>query len=245
MKNQILSVVCLSLLFITSCCDTPSVTGKDELGHKYVDLGLSVKWATCNIGDSIPSEYGAYYAWAVLKEDNAGIRNYTWGEFSHHISVIESNLEDPLDVSFNADSYSSDEVCGNCNKMMKYNEFDKKVIIEQNDDVASTEWGKDWRIPTKEEWDELLSKCSWDWKKLGHGYGYKVTASNGNWIFLPAAGAFGGSITYEVGSSGLYWSSTLDTADVNKAFLLTFDSNDNKIISYPREDGCSIRPVRK
>ena len=32
-------------------------------GHEYVDLGLSVKWATCNVGASSPTEYGNYYAW--------------------------------------------------------------------------------------------------------------------------------------------------------------------------------------
>lgn len=32
-------------------------------GHEYVDLGLSVKWATCNIGAESPKEYGSYFAW--------------------------------------------------------------------------------------------------------------------------------------------------------------------------------------
>ncbi|MBR3915495.1 MAG: protein kinase [Bacteroidales bacterium] len=46
-------------------------------GHKYVDLGLSVKWATCNVGASKPEDYGNYYAWGEVSwkseytEDNS------------------------------------------------------------------------------------------------------------------------------------------------------------------------------
>ena len=36
--------------------------GKHE-GHEYVDLGLSVKWATCNVGATSPEDYGDYFAW--------------------------------------------------------------------------------------------------------------------------------------------------------------------------------------
>ena len=52
-----------TLLATTTTENTQSPTTGQILGHEYVDLGLSVKWATCNIGAYSPSDYGDYFAW--------------------------------------------------------------------------------------------------------------------------------------------------------------------------------------
>ena len=47
----------------------PKVTKSIINGHEYVDLGLpsGLKWATCNVGASLPEEYGDYYAWGEIE----------------------------------------------------------------------------------------------------------------------------------------------------------------------------------
>ena len=57
------------------------LTGKIN-GHEWVDLGLSVKWATCNVGASSPSDYGNYYAWGETnaKSEYTKANSKTYGK---------------------------------------------------------------------------------------------------------------------------------------------------------------------
>ena len=70
-------------------------------------------------------------------------------------------------------------------------------------DDAISKFGN--RLPTKDQWNELIIECVWEWT----GSGYKVTGPNGNSITLPAEGCrdCDGSVS-NVGSTGYYWSST-------------------------------------
>ncbi len=65
-------------------------------GHEYVDLGLSVKWATCNVGASSPSDYGNYYAWG---ETNTKEGYYTWETYKYYLSEINECLSLGPDIS--------------------------------------------------------------------------------------------------------------------------------------------------
>lgn len=91
---------------------------------------------------------------------------------------------------------------------------------------------------------ELREKCKWEWTKQGCRNGYKVTSkTNGNSIFLPAAGLrFEGGVDY-VGSFGIFWSSSLDTDDPNFAWSMYFDSGEVDRDGYNRFNGFSVRPV--
>lgn len=63
MKYKLSIFVCMILLMAS--CEQPvqlSTSGTHN-GHDYVDLGLGVKWATCNVGANAPTEYGDYFAW--------------------------------------------------------------------------------------------------------------------------------------------------------------------------------------
>lgn len=125
-------------------------------GHEYVDLGLSVKWATYNVGAMSPEDYGSYYWW-----------------------------------------------------------FDAKSTAKS--------WGDGWRLPTKEEFRELLRDCDWIWTKHNGVNGYEVKSKkNGNSLFFPATGYREGDILDEQSSFGYYWSSTPDGTDY--AYHLFFDS---------------------
>lgn len=165
-------------------------------GHDYVDLGLSVKWATKNVGADNPSDYGDYFA---------------WGNTSYY-----SDNNKPVDKSIG-------DISGN-----------------SLHDAARVKWGGSWRMPTQEEFKELLIKCIWTWEVYGGKNGYKVTR-NGSSIFLPAAGWCGIIGLRLAGEGGYYWSST-PTND-SEAYSLYFYSGHYLYHSYPRTYGLIIRPV--
>ncbi len=203
MKNIYLKAVAgmfSAVLVFTSC--TTSTTGELN-GHEWVDLGLSVRWATCNVGASLPSEYGDYYA---------------WGEIETKMEYTEENS-----VTYGVEL---DDISGN----PQY-------------DVATANWGEGWRMPTKEEYRELLHECDWEWTSLDGMLGCKVTGPNGNSIFLPAAGYRYESLLEKVGEHSYYWSSTPYESDARYACSLYFDSDG----CYVGFDGCcrggSVRPV--
>lgn len=170
-------------------------------GPKFVDLGLSVKWSTCNVGASSPEDHGEYYSWGLTTP-----RTFTW------------DLRDT----------SIEEISGT------------------NNDIARLEWGKEWRIPTNEEMNELIGKCTWTWISDGSKTGYRITGPNGNSIFLPASGLYQGSVD-KVGELGYYWTSTRCPKDVayNNGWGLHFDRNGKAVYSWWQANSYPIRPVMK
>ena len=117
--------------------------------------------------------------------------------------------------------------------------MDNKVVLDLVDDAAHVNWGGSWRMPTYEEWQELIDNCGWKW----NGKGYDVVGKKGNSIFLPAAGyRFGTEDLYD-GSYGLYWSSSLNTDDPSSAYCVGFSSDDVRWYDYYRSYGQSVRPV--
>ena len=191
--------------------------------RNYVDLGLSVMWATTNVGASSPKDYGDYFAWGEITKKNT----YDWSTYKY----------------CNGSSSLMTKYCTS----PSYGTVDNKLVLELSDDAAHANWGGDWRIPTDEEWTELRTRCTWTWTNINGKNGYKVTAPNGNYIFLPAAGYRLDSSLNDVGSFGYYWSSTLSLSsdstdysayDVN--FYLSDVCRDCYVI---RCSGQSIRPV--
>lgn len=156
--------------------DGPIGTNGYINGHEYVNLGLSVKWATCNVGASKPEDSGYYFAWGETSPKTI----YDWSTYRW---------------------------CnGNYNNITKY--FTPTTApLEFSDDAARVILGGSWRMPTKAEQDELREKCTWTWTSLNGVNGYKVTGSNGNSIFLPAAGYRNNDSLNGVGTYGNYWSS--------------------------------------
>ena len=188
-------------------------------GMEFVDLGLSVKWATCNLGATKPEEYGKYYAWAATT-------GYTRSE-SHNF------------LWENAPYYNDSNIGNGWSKYTSGN-----ATLESSDDAATVNLGGSWRMPTHAEWQELSKKCTWTWTSLNGINGYKVSASNGNWIFLPAAGyRIGANLVY-VGSEGYYWSSQVYSSNVYDAWKMYFVSRYRVPDDYNnRNFGYSVRPV--
>ncbi|MBR0334175.1 MAG: InlB B-repeat-containing protein [Bacteroidales bacterium] len=192
----------------------------EENGHYYVDLGLpsGLKWATCNVGAATPEAYGDYFAWGETSPKD----DYSWSTYKY--------CGGPYN---NITKYCTD---------IYYGTVDNKTILELSDDAARANWGGTWRMPTGAEIEELLNNCTWT-KALHNGVeGCKVTSkTNGNSIFLPAAGNRFGTSVFNVGFSGFYWSSSLFESDPYDAYYLKFRPGD---VGYSyRYDGHTVRAV--
>ena len=209
-----------------------TVTGERNLvanfttnDHGYVDLGLpsGTLWANCNIGATTPEGYGDYFAWGETQPKDT----YTWNTYQYCNG-----------------SYSM--LTKYCNNFYYgYNGFtDNLTTLLPEDDAATANWGIDWRMPTKEEWEELYNNTTVTWTTQNGVNGRLFTASNGNSLFLPAAGYRDDPSLYSAGSYGYYWSSSLGTDCPNDAWILYFDSGDCSMYGYGRSIGHSVRPVR-
>ena len=207
----------------TDTPDTPEEPDPEDTDnhHEYVDLGLSVKWATCNIGANSPEEYGDYFAFGEVKPKS----DYTWSNYKW----CESS------------TYTLTKYCTESN----YGIVDNKTVLDPEDDAAVVNWGGDWRMPTKEEQDELLEQCLWNWTSLNGVNGYNVVGPNGNSIFLPAAGCcYNGIRGDDAGRFGIYWSSALHEQYPEYGYALSFLKEEAYRYNWdPRYYGRSIRPV--
>ena len=110
-------------------------------------------------------------------------------------------------------------------------------------DAARANWGSTWRMPTKAEMEELKNICTWTWTTKNGVNGYEVTGSNGNSIFLPAAGYCIGWSRYYVGEDGHCWSSTPDESYTGNACSLVFYSGFRDVYWNSRYYGLTVRPV--
>ena len=106
--------------------------------------------------------------------------------------------------------------------------------------------GGDWRMPTKAEFDELLSGTTNEWTQMSSVNGWKFTSKTdtSKYIFIPAAGLYINGSEGNVGVSGDVWSSSLNTSSPNNAWYLNFTSNNCKMSYFHRSCGRSVRPVR-
>ena len=190
--------------------------------RQYVDLGLSVKWATKNVGATSETECGLYFAWGETTGYTADsghsfdLDNYAW---------------------YNAtDKY----------KYTKYKHDDSSwdyTELQSADDAATQNWGGAWRMPTYAEWDELKENCTAEWKEnykesgiSGMLFTSKKEGYTDKSIFLPATGHINGTtrtVTYSIWLC--YWSSTLDSEAikyVGYAYILNviYDKENDTII---------------
>ena len=188
---------------------------------KAVDLGLSIKWAPCNVGANSPEDFGNYYAWGEI----APKAEYSW-----------KTLRFCGDAGGNSFSkYNTKE---------RYGAVDNLVQLELADDAARANLRGKWRMPTMEEWKELREKCEWEWTEVNGVKGYKVTGPSGKSIFLPCAGLMSNTSVVREGVQGCYWSSSLYPDSPYSALEVYFNSSSiyTDEESY-RSYGLSIRAV--
>ena len=212
----------------TATCE---VTVKpDYNGYKYVDLGLpsGLKWATMNVGATSPEKPGYYFAWGETTTKT----NYTWGTYTLANGTYNS-LTKYCNMSSHGDGGYTDGL----------------TTLEKDDDAARASWGGSWRMPTKEDFQELRNHCNSTWTIQDGKGGYKFTCKtdDAKSIFLPAAGYRIGARFIDDGSSGYYWSSSLDTNNPSDAWYLFFyvSGVNNANYCYDRYSGLSVRAVSK
>ncbi len=190
-----------------------------------VDLGLpsGIKWATCNLGAMNPWEYGGYYAWGETAEKSIYNGNtYKWGAWSPYWK------------------YCNDVFC---------NIMDNKWKLEPEDDAAHVIWGGSWRMPTLEDYNELVSNCRIEWTIMNNTKGVKLVSKiNSNSVFFPAAGLRMDESLINP-RCGYYKSSSLYEKNSQDAYVFLFvpkeeyGQSEFKVIPNLRELGQSVRPV--
>ncbi|MBP5682680.1 MAG: toll/interleukin-1 receptor domain-containing protein [Bacteroidales bacterium] len=205
---------------------TDNTTNTDNNDHPYVDLGLpsGTLWASCNIGANAPEEYGDYFAWGETETKS----NYNWSTYKYAKGAKEELTKYCNDSDYGNKGYT-----------------DSRTTLERSDDAASVNWGSDWCMPTQEQFQELSDKCEWTWVSKNGKEGYKIEGTNGNTIFLPAAGYRDGTALGDAGSDGSYWSSSLRTDSSDRGRGLYFDSGNVDPDDWvSRLCGQSVRAVR-
>lgn len=217
---------------------TIKVVEESEIPHEYVDLGLSIKWATFNVGAARQEEYGRYYGWGETEVNTTS--DYKWGTY------------DTVQVEIAPDMFMDRVVYG----YSKYNKKDSLTVLDPEDDVAHVRWGGSWRMPTILELAELQRNCTWTWYSSGNREfngvaGYKVTSNKDGYtdrsIFLPAAGYRNGERMYDVGYDGYYWTSSIYTDNprnkYGSAYFLYLNSYEEYSRDNDRRRGLPVRPV--
>ena len=190
-----------------------------------VDMGRSVKWASFNLGATVPEDYGDYYAWGETElKDDYSWETYKWCNGAYY----KLNKYCPVDKTvFWGGAETPDDKTG----------------LEPEDDVAHVNLGGNWRMPTFAEITELIENCSWVWTTQNGVNGRLVTGTNGNSIFLPAAGRRDGTNLNDAGSKGYYWSSSLDSDIPQYVWNVSFSSGEAYRNDGLRHYGYTVRPV--
>lgn len=191
----------------------------------WVDLGLpsGLLWATHNVGADGPEDYGHYFAWGETQTKGV----YDWETYT-----FCDGGHDQLT------KYCSDSTYG-------YNDFtDGLTTLQASDDAATAALGNGARIPTSDEWQELMDNCTMAWGTQNGVSGCRFTGRNGKVLFLPVAGSRWDGGVYFAGERGTYWSSSLNAGDPSHAWGFYFDSTDAYKYADQRFYGLSIRPVR-
>ena len=207
----------------------------DDNHPHMIDLGLpsGTKWACCNVDTSHPENQsptngGGYYSWGELEEKST----YTWDSYIY--ARYTGGAPDYTFINIGSN------ICGT--------EYD----------VAQMKWGGSWRMPSLEDFEELVNNCTWTGlkdKKYNNIYGLLLTGPNGNKIFLPAAGSAGTLEVYDYDNCCYYWTGThvpwsendypYSGFCVNSFFFsdgvlnIGYDFWENAML------GCSVRPVAK
>ncbi len=194
----------------------------DSIPDGWVDLGLpsGLLWAECNVGAMAPEEYGEYFAWGETTPKS----NYDWSTYRH----------------CTVNDHGSLSMLTKYNTMTDYGTVDSLTILEAADDAATARLGNGTRIPTKEEWLELMDNTTAEWVTQNGVYGCRFTASNDNTLFLPAAGFRNFSELGDTGSYCRYWTASLFA---NTPYCAWY-SDVQEVSDFGRYCGLSVRAVR-
>lgn len=195
-------------------------------GHDYVEIG-GLKWATMNVGANSITDYGLYFQWgdtqgytASQVGSGAGKKHFTWEDYKY----------------------------GTFPKMTKYNTTDSKTVLEASDDAAQANWGGEWRMPTAADFQALLAATTNALTSITvdnitvYGRQFTDKTDSSKKLFFPAASYCYNNSVNDIGSYGIYWTSSL-ASDVTQGRYLHFYNNYCYMTENGRCYGCTVRGV--
>ena len=246
MNNRVLRLAAALMLMVVVVvgCNKPEEPNHDENNveendsivdpnenqndHAYIDLGLpsGLLWATCNVGANSPEEVGDYFAWGeIVPKEVYDWKSYIYGNFFDERYRFTLSKYCP-DSFFGVDGF-----------------VDSLTVLEPSDDAVIACWGAGWRMPTKEEWEELLNKTTCTKAEQNGVEGRLLTSWNGNSIFLPTTGFYLDGELICTGL-GIYWSSTLFKRSPERAWSFHYDLDECHVCgTYERSRGQAVRAV--
>lgn len=223
----------LFLFFTTVILQFQLICAQAPQEVEVVDLGLSVYWASCNIGADSPEGYGTYFAWGETTGDpyqQGKTKDYN-RSFDWQTYCGSETFQEWPTAPFRTDNH----------------------MLKAKFDAATANWGSDWRMPNGYEMDELVYQCNWTWTSdynQSGVSGFVVSGTgdcNNNSIFLPAAGYRYLTGLEDLNSLGHYWSSSLDMNDHAFAWLGMFfhegKTDGHRMENLYRNGGRSVRAV--
>ena len=195
-------------------------------GYQWVDMGLpsGLLWATCNLGANKPTDFGDYFAWGETEtKESYTPKTYKWYEGTNSFYIMKYGvLSIPDESGF------------------------IQTLLELEDDAAYVKLGGNWRMPTIEEFEELLdsrytNSCLIN-KNNVKGY-LIVSKKNGNTIFLPAAGYKDANDVRFLGKEFYYFTSSLTEEELSDVKGIGESDGRLEKFFYDRTIGGTIRPV--
>jgi hypothetical protein len=210
MKNETENKSVKPIVSTEESMNYASIFLDSEVPGEPIDLGLSVKWASHNVGAKFQEGYGGYYAWGEVEEKDF----YDWKTYKH--------------------CDGKQKACHDLGEEISGTEYD----------VAHVKWGGKWRMPTKEEVDELVTSCDYVWTKVNGVQGVRFLAKNGNTIFFPNSGFRDKGYLSHRGVYGCYWTGTRTANNKHgNAYNLVFIERYKGWQENYRSAGRSVRPV--
>lgn len=204
-----------------------------QINYEYIDLGLSVKWATCNIGATKLEEYGWYFQWGDTqgwRQDQIGTeKQFTWATYKW-CNGTQNTLT----------KYCTDA---------DYGIVDNKTTLDLEDDSARANMGGKWRMPSQTEYQELINACNYQWQINYNSSGvngmlFTLKTDTTKKLFFPATGYYYYSNGTLLNNIGYIWINELYTAlndtEYGKVYLVQED------LASPifRQYKCCGLPVR-
>lgn len=202
----------------------------DGITYEYIDMGLSVKWATFDIGATKVGEYGKFFQWG----DTQG---YTSSEVG---SGTGKKYFDWSDYKYCNGSY---DTLTKYNNNSSYGTVDNKTVLESSDDAATANMGKGWRMPTEAEYTELINACNQTWDSTNKWRIFTLKTDSTKKVVFPASGRGNYGSVYYQGSLGCFWSSSLDTSGPGNGRYLYVDSSSGYMSILNRCTGFCVRGV--